>query len=86
LLSIFNEKESENNWEKFNNALKQFKELSAQMVTSSDYNDILKSFSGAILNSVYYKYSALYIQLFKFLLRYIRNIFFLNLNKYNNIC
>ncbi|KAL6609341.1 hypothetical protein LY90DRAFT_456756 [Neocallimastix californiae] len=52
LLSIFNEKESENNWEKFNNALKQFKELSAQMVTSSDYNDILKSFSGAILNSI----------------------------------
>jgi len=52
LLSIFNEKESEHNWEKFNNSLKQFKEITVQIVNSPDYNDILKSFSGAILNSV----------------------------------
>jgi len=52
LLNVFNEKESEHNWEKFNNTLKQFKELSIQLVSSPEYNDILKSFSGAFLNSV----------------------------------
>ncbi|ORX46648.1 hypothetical protein BCR36DRAFT_398745 [Piromyces finnis] len=52
LLIIFNEKESEHNWEKFNNALKQFRDISVQLISSHNYYDILKSFSGAILNSI----------------------------------